>query len=111
MPLHAYRPEASQYLTDGSRLHRYDPDTLSNATNMDYLLTTLTIVPCALGFLLETPLFDVIADCDLSARLLEKVQAARRGLRRWNSSHSAREPSKSVSAQDVAVSVESSSIA
>ena len=83
-------------------LNRYDPDTLSNATNIDYLLTTLTIVPCALGFLLETPLFDVINDRDRRARFLEKAQS----LRRWTSSLSARKPSQSVSAQDVAVNME-----
>ena len=92
-------------------LHRYDPDTLSNATNIDYLLTTLTIVPCALGFLLETPLFDVITARDLRARLLEKVPSGRLSLRRWNSSPSTRKPSQSVSAQDVAVNVESESAA
>ena len=90
-------------------LHRYDPDTLSNATNIDYLLTTLTIVPCALGFLLETPLFDVITARDLRARLLEKVPSGRLSLRRWNSSPS--KPPQSVSAQDVAVNVASESAA
>ena len=103
MSLHAYLPEASQYLTDGSRLHRYDPDTLSNATNMDYLLTTLTIVPCALGVLLETPLFDVITARDRRARWLEKFQPGRLSLRR--------KPSQSVSAKEVAVDMESVSAA
>ena len=70
-------------------MHRYDPDTLSNATNMDYLLTTLTIVPCALGVLLETPLFDVITARDRRARWLEKSQPGRLSLRR--------KPSQSVS--------------
>ena len=92
-------------------LLRYDPDTLRNATNIDYLLTTLTIVPCALGFLLETPLFDVITARDLRARLLEKVPSGRLSLRRWNSSLSARKPSQSVSARDVSVNVESESAA
>ena len=92
-------------------LLRYDPDTLRNATNIDYLLTTLTIVPCALGFLLETPLFDVITAPDLRARLLEKAQSGRLSLRRWNSSLSASKPSQSVSAQDVAVNMESVSAA
>ena len=85
-------------------MHRYDPDTLSNATNMDYLLTTLTIVPCALGVLLETPLFDVITARDRRARWLEKFQPGWLSLRR-------KQPSQNVSAQEVAVDMESVSAA
>ena len=39
---------------------KYDTGTMSNAVNMDILLTTLTIIPCALAFLLETPLADIV---------------------------------------------------
>ena len=71
-------------------LLRYDPDTLRNATNIDYLLTTLTIVPFVMGLILETPLFDVVTDADRRARLLRKVQP----LRQLTSSMLSRTPSQ-----------------
>ena len=37
---------------------KYDAGTLSNAVNMDILLSTLTLIPFPLAFLLETPLLD-----------------------------------------------------
>jgi len=69
---------------------KYDAATLSNSTNMDYLLTTLTFAPLVLGFMMETPLFDVVTDADRRASMLEKVQP----LRQLTSSMLSRTPSQ-----------------
>ena len=39
---------------------KYDADTRTNSTNIAILLSVLTILPMALAFLFETPLFDLV---------------------------------------------------
>ena len=57
---------------------KYDAGTLSNAVNMDILLTTLTIIPCALAFVLETPLADLIASNEMRDEALVKMASSRK---------------------------------
>ena len=80
---------------------KYDAGTLSNASNMDILLTTLTMVPISLAFLFETPLFDpkqrtaLVSLAPVRAKTLFKLRWVALALQRSRSSLSSAEPSTS----------------
>ena len=52
---------------------KYDADTRTNSTNIAILLSVLTILPMALAFLFETPLFDLVTSREQRSAALEKL--------------------------------------
>ena len=70
---------------------KYDTGTLRNATNIDVLLTVLTILPISIGFILETPFFDVVSDREKRAAALKIIGPLQknRPMMRWASTKAA----------------------
>ena len=52
---------------------KYDASTISNATNMDVLLSALTLIPILLTPLLDSPVSDCVADEANRAKLVEAL--------------------------------------
>lgn len=57
---------------------KYDADTRRNSTNITVLLTVLTILPMALAFIFETPVFDLVTSREKRAAALEKLAPLQR---------------------------------